>query len=72
MTQEEQSILECSTETFFVQLTGLMEHFQLSTMNFIYLFWNENWERADQRYISTRLERLVQTFGIQRATANSI
>ncbi|KAA6377895.1 MAG: hypothetical protein EZS28_026579 [Streblomastix strix] len=62
----------CPTETFFVRLTGLREHFQQSPTNFIHLFWTENWKRADQRYISTRLERLVQTLGIQNATAKSI
>ncbi|KAA6371223.1 MAG: hypothetical protein EZS28_033251, partial [Streblomastix strix] len=48
------------------------EHFQQSPTNFIHLFWTENWKQADQRYISTRLERLVQTLGVQNATANSI
>ncbi|KAA6374545.1 MAG: hypothetical protein EZS28_029929 [Streblomastix strix] len=38
----------------------------------MHLFWTENWKRTDQRYIGTRLERLVQTLGIQNATANSI
>ncbi|KAA6379192.1 MAG: hypothetical protein EZS28_025280, partial [Streblomastix strix] len=60
------------TETFFVWLTGLREHFQQSPTNFIHLFCTENWKRADQRYISTRLERLVQTLVVQNATANSI
>ncbi|KAA6393589.1 MAG: hypothetical protein EZS28_010887, partial [Streblomastix strix] len=60
------------TETLFVWLTSLKEHFQQSTTNFIHLFWTENWKRADQRYISTRLERLVQTLGVQNETANSI
>ncbi|KAA6367907.1 MAG: hypothetical protein EZS28_036565 [Streblomastix strix] len=32
----------------------------------------KNWKQVDQRYISTRLERLVQTLGVQNATANSI
>ncbi|KAA6364238.1 MAG: hypothetical protein EZS28_040234, partial [Streblomastix strix] len=32
----------------------------------------KNLKRADYRYISTRLERLVQTFGVQNTTANSI
>ncbi|KAA6375579.1 MAG: hypothetical protein EZS28_028896, partial [Streblomastix strix] len=63
---------ECPTETFFVWLTILREHFQQSSMNFIHLFWTENWKRADQIYISTRLERLVQTLGVQNATANTI
>ncbi|KAA6355888.1 MAG: hypothetical protein EZS28_048585, partial [Streblomastix strix] len=40
--------------------------------NFIHLFWTEKWEQADQRYIGTRFERLVQTLGVQNATANSI
>ncbi|KAA6365498.1 MAG: hypothetical protein EZS28_038975, partial [Streblomastix strix] len=62
----------CPTETFFVWLTRLREHFQQGPTNFIHLFWTENWKRADQRYISTRLERLVQTLGVQNATANSI
>ncbi|KAA6393404.1 MAG: hypothetical protein EZS28_011074 [Streblomastix strix] len=62
----------CPTETFFVWLTRLREHFQQSPTNFIHLFWTENWKRADQRYICTRLERLVQTLGVQNATANSI
>ncbi|KAA6368316.1 MAG: hypothetical protein EZS28_036157 [Streblomastix strix] len=62
----------CPTETFFVWLTRLREHFYQSPTNFIHLFWTENWKRADQRYISTRLERLVQTLGVQNATANSI
>ncbi|KAA6355218.1 MAG: hypothetical protein EZS28_049256, partial [Streblomastix strix] len=62
----------CPTETFFVWLTRLREHFQQSPTNFIHLFWTENWKRADQRYISTRLERLVQTLRVQNATANSI
>ncbi|KAA6355199.1 MAG: hypothetical protein EZS28_049274 [Streblomastix strix] len=63
---------ECPTETFLVWLKRLREHFQQSLTNFIHLFWTENLEQADQRYISTRLERLVQTFGVQNATANSI
>ncbi|KAA6371229.1 MAG: hypothetical protein EZS28_033244, partial [Streblomastix strix] len=62
----------CPTETFFVWLTRLREHFQQSPTNFIHLFWTENWKGADQRYISTRLERLVQSLGVQNATANSI
>ncbi|KAA6371009.1 MAG: hypothetical protein EZS28_033464 [Streblomastix strix] len=62
----------CPTETFFVWLTRLRVHFQQSPTNFIHLFWTENWKRADQRYISTRLEILVQTLGVQNATANSI
>ncbi|KAA6368501.1 MAG: hypothetical protein EZS28_035973 [Streblomastix strix] len=62
----------CPTETFFVWLTRLREHFQQSPTNFIHLFWTENWKQADQRYISTRLERLVQILGVQNATANSI
>ncbi|KAA6377176.1 MAG: hypothetical protein EZS28_027297 [Streblomastix strix] len=62
----------CPTETFFVCLTRLREHFQQSPTNFIHLFWTENWKRADQRYISTRLERLVQTLGVQNSTTNSI
>ncbi|KAA6354930.1 MAG: hypothetical protein EZS28_049543, partial [Streblomastix strix] len=53
----------CPTETFFVWLTRLREHFQQSPTNIIHLFWTENWKRADQRYISTRLEGLVQTLG---------
>ncbi|KAA6374274.1 MAG: hypothetical protein EZS28_030200 [Streblomastix strix] len=32
----------------------------------------EDLKQADQRYISSRLERLVQIFGVQNATANSI
>ncbi|KAA6400296.1 MAG: hypothetical protein EZS28_004183 [Streblomastix strix] len=47
-------------------------HSQQSPTNFIHLFWTENWEQADQRYISIHLERLVQTYGVQNATANSI
>ncbi|KAA6372219.1 MAG: hypothetical protein EZS28_032254, partial [Streblomastix strix] len=62
----------CPTETFFVWLTRHREHFQQSPTNIIHLFWTENWKQADQRYISTRLERLVQTLGVQTATANSI
>ncbi|KAA6379537.1 MAG: hypothetical protein EZS28_024936 [Streblomastix strix] len=62
----------CPTETFFVWLTRLRQHFQQSPTNFIHLFWTENWKRADQRYISTRLEGFVQTLGVQNATANSI
>ncbi|KAA6399274.1 MAG: hypothetical protein EZS28_005198 [Streblomastix strix] len=31
-----------------------------------------NWERADQRFISTRHERLVQTLRVQNATVNFI
>ncbi|KAA6385917.1 MAG: hypothetical protein EZS28_018557 [Streblomastix strix] len=59
-------------ETFFVWLTRLREHFYQSPTNFIHLFWTENWKQADQKCISTRLERLVQTLGGQNATANSI
>ncbi|KAA6379277.1 MAG: hypothetical protein EZS28_025192 [Streblomastix strix] len=59
-------------ETFFVWLTRLKEHFQQSPTNFIHLFCIKKWEQADQRYISTRLERFVQTLGVQNATANSI
>ncbi|KAA6385086.1 MAG: hypothetical protein EZS28_019386, partial [Streblomastix strix] len=62
----------CPTETFFVRLTRLREHFQQSPTNFMHLFWTENWKRADQRYVSTRLQRLVQTLEVQNATANSI
>ncbi|KAA6381775.1 MAG: hypothetical protein EZS28_022699 [Streblomastix strix] len=62
----------CPTEIFFVWLTRLREHFKQSPTNFILLFWTENWKRADQRYTNTRLERLVQTLGVQNATANSI
>ncbi|KAA6369947.1 MAG: hypothetical protein EZS28_034526 [Streblomastix strix] len=50
----------------------LRKHFQQSPTNFIHLFWTENWKRADQKYISKRLERLVQTLGVWNATANSI
>ncbi|KAA6401480.1 MAG: hypothetical protein EZS28_002998 [Streblomastix strix] len=31
-----------------------------------------NWEQADQRYVSTRLEKLVKSLEVQNATANSI
>ncbi|KAA6399725.1 MAG: hypothetical protein EZS28_004745, partial [Streblomastix strix] len=62
----------CPTETFFVWLTRLRENFQQSPTNFIHLFQTENWKQADQKYISTCLERLVQTLGVQNATANSI
>ncbi|KAA6376612.1 MAG: hypothetical protein EZS28_027862 [Streblomastix strix] len=62
----------CPTETFFVWLIGLREHFQKCPTNIIRLFWTENWKQADQRYISTRLERFAQTLGVQNATANSI
>ncbi|KAA6378205.1 MAG: hypothetical protein EZS28_026267 [Streblomastix strix] len=61
----------CPTETFFVWLTRLREHFQQSQTNFIHLFWTENWKRADQSYTNTRLERLVQTLGVQNAIVNS-
>ncbi|KAA6380019.1 MAG: hypothetical protein EZS28_024453 [Streblomastix strix] len=61
----------CSTETFFVWLTRLRDRFQQSPTNFIHLFWTENWKRADQRYISTRLEGFVQTLEVQNSTANS-
>ncbi|KAA6362367.1 MAG: hypothetical protein EZS28_042106, partial [Streblomastix strix] len=63
---------ECLIEAFFVWLARLRDNFQQSPTNFIHLFWTENWLQADQRYISTRLERLVQTLGIQNATVNSI
>ncbi|KAA6357544.1 MAG: hypothetical protein EZS28_046929 [Streblomastix strix] len=62
----------CQTETFFVWLARLREHFQQSPTNFIHLFWTENWKQVDQRFIGTRLENLVQTFGVQNITANSI
>ncbi|KAA6358266.1 MAG: hypothetical protein EZS28_046207 [Streblomastix strix] len=62
----------CPSETFFVWLTRLREYFQQSIINFIHLFWTEDWKQTDQRCISTRLERLVQTLGVQSATANSI
>ncbi|KAA6394107.1 MAG: hypothetical protein EZS28_010365 [Streblomastix strix] len=62
----------CPTETFFVWLTRLREHFQKSPTNTIHLFWTANWKQADQRYISTRLEKLVQIFEVQNATVNSI
>ncbi|KAA6385893.1 MAG: hypothetical protein EZS28_018579, partial [Streblomastix strix] len=52
--------------------TRLRQHFQQSPTNFILLFCTENWKQADQRYISTRLERLVQTLGVLNARANSI
>ncbi|KAA6376383.1 MAG: hypothetical protein EZS28_028090 [Streblomastix strix] len=60
------------TETFFVWLTRLSEHFQQSPTNIIHLFWTENWKQADQKYDSRRLERLVQTLAVQIATTNSI
>ncbi|KAA6372058.1 MAG: hypothetical protein EZS28_032418, partial [Streblomastix strix] len=60
------------TETFFVLLNRPREHYQQSPTNFIHLFWAENWKQADQKYISARLNRLVQTLGVQNATANSI
>ncbi|KAA6383062.1 MAG: hypothetical protein EZS28_021410 [Streblomastix strix] len=59
------------TETFFVWLTRLREHFQQSPTNIIHLFRTENWKQADQRYIRTRLERLIQTLGVQNAIINS-
>ncbi|KAA6388250.1 MAG: hypothetical protein EZS28_016225 [Streblomastix strix] len=62
----------CPTETFFVWLTRLREHFQQSPTNIIHLFWTEKWEQADQKYISICLERLAQTLGEQNASANSI
>ncbi|KAA6392882.1 MAG: hypothetical protein EZS28_011585 [Streblomastix strix] len=62
----------CPTKTFFVWLARLSEYFQQSPTNIIHLFWTENLKQADQKYISTRLERLVQTLGVQNATANSI
>ncbi|KAA6400907.1 MAG: hypothetical protein EZS28_003569, partial [Streblomastix strix] len=62
----------CPTETFFVWLTRLREHFQQSPTNFIHLFWSENRKQTDQRCISTRLERLDQTLEVQNATENSI
>ncbi|KAA6395311.1 MAG: hypothetical protein EZS28_009161 [Streblomastix strix] len=62
----------CPTETFFVWLTRLREHFQQSPTNSNHLFWTENRKQADQKYISIRLERLVQTLLVQNATANSI
>ncbi|KAA6334313.1 MAG: hypothetical protein EZS28_053079, partial [Streblomastix strix] len=62
----------CPRETFFVQLTRLRKHFQQSPTNFIHLFWTEYWKQADQKYINTRHERLVQTLGVQNAIANSI
>ncbi|KAA6393744.1 MAG: hypothetical protein EZS28_010734 [Streblomastix strix] len=62
----------CPIEAFFVWLPILRQHFQQSPTNFIYLFWTGNWKRAEQRYINTRLERLVQTLGVQNAAANSI
>ncbi|KAA6398793.1 MAG: hypothetical protein EZS28_005680 [Streblomastix strix] len=62
----------CPTETFFIWSTRLRDHFQQSPTNFILLFWTENWKQEDPRYISTRLEGLVQTLGVQNATANSI
>ncbi|KAA6361893.1 MAG: hypothetical protein EZS28_042580, partial [Streblomastix strix] len=48
------------------------QHFQQSPTNIIYLFWTENWKRADQRYISIRLERHAQTLQVLNATANFI
>ncbi|KAA6386704.1 MAG: hypothetical protein EZS28_017767 [Streblomastix strix] len=38
----------------------------------MHLFWSENWEQADQRYIGILLERLVKIFGVKNATTNSI
>ncbi|KAA6396149.1 MAG: hypothetical protein EZS28_008324 [Streblomastix strix] len=61
----------CPTETLFVWFTRLREHFQQSPTNFIHLFQTENWEQADHRYTSARLERLVLTLGVKGATANS-
>ncbi|KAA6385619.1 MAG: hypothetical protein EZS28_018850 [Streblomastix strix] len=60
------------TDTSFVWLARLREHFQQCPTNFIYLFWTEYWEKADHIYINTHLERLDQTLGVQIATANSI
>ncbi|KAA6402778.1 MAG: hypothetical protein EZS28_001688 [Streblomastix strix] len=62
----------CPTETFFVWLARLREHFQQSPADIIHLFWTENWKQADLKYISTRLERFVQMLGVQSTTANSI
>ncbi|KAA6394525.1 MAG: hypothetical protein EZS28_009948 [Streblomastix strix] len=59
-------------QTFFVLLERLGDHFQHSPTNFLNLFWTENWKQADQKYISIRLERLVQTLGINGATVNII
>ncbi|KAA6321171.1 MAG: hypothetical protein EZS28_054589, partial [Streblomastix strix] len=67
-----EDLIFCPTETFFVWLTRLREHFQQSPTNFIHLFQCRNLEQADLRYVSTRLERLVQTLGVQNATTNSI
>ncbi|KAA6402452.1 MAG: hypothetical protein EZS28_002012, partial [Streblomastix strix] len=61
----------CPTETFFVWFPRHREHFQQRPTNFIHLFWTENWMHAYQRYISTRLKRLVLTLGVQNANANS-
>ncbi|KAA6374383.1 MAG: hypothetical protein EZS28_030090, partial [Streblomastix strix] len=41
----------------------LREHFQRSPTNLKHQFRTENWEQVDQRYISTRLQRLAQTLG---------
>ncbi|KAA6390187.1 MAG: hypothetical protein EZS28_014285 [Streblomastix strix] len=61
----------CSTKTFFAWLIRLREHLQKNPTNFIHQFWSENWEQADQKCISTRLERLVQTLRVKGATGNS-
>ncbi|KAA6364073.1 MAG: hypothetical protein EZS28_040401 [Streblomastix strix] len=57
---------------FFVWVKRHREHFQQNPAKFILLFQTENWKQADQRYISTRHERLVQTLKVQNETANSI
>ncbi|KAA6356960.1 MAG: hypothetical protein EZS28_047514, partial [Streblomastix strix] len=62
----------CPTETFFVWPTRYRQHFQPSLTNFIHLFWTEKWVYADQKCISTRRERLVQTIVVQSAIANSL
>ncbi|KAA6339188.1 MAG: hypothetical protein EZS28_052630 [Streblomastix strix] len=40
--------------------------------DFIHLFWTENGEQADQKYISTRLDRLIHAVRTNGATVNSI
>ncbi|KAA6373785.1 MAG: hypothetical protein EZS28_030687, partial [Streblomastix strix] len=60
------------TNTFFYWLVRLRKHFQQGPTDLIHIFWTENWKHADQRYISAHLDRLIQTYGIKGATANSI
>ncbi|KAA6395577.1 MAG: hypothetical protein EZS28_008902 [Streblomastix strix] len=73
MIQEEQMILECVLQRQFLFGQQVLENISNKVQQISYIYFGlRNGEQCDQRYISARHERLVQTLGVQNATANSI